>query len=148
MQVTPRLGIRVPDGPDAPDVPMWTLRLAQDVEASLQVGVTADRPTAGKPGRRYYSTDFGAEAVDTGATWELIAPPPPVVTTLPASARDGQDIYLKPTTETIWHLRYNASSASPYKWEAVGAQSALWSHVADEASTPSPSNSYSREGRQ
>lgn len=48
----------------------------------------------------------------------------PLVTALPSSPVDGQEIYLQTaamaTAGVIWHLRYNASSSSPYKWECVG----------------------------
>jgi hypothetical protein len=47
---------------------------------------------------------------------------PPVVSALPGTPFDGQQIlYLADATAgVIWHLRYRASSASAYKWEYVG----------------------------
>ena len=47
---------------------------------------------------------------------------PPVVTSLPASPIDGQECYFlaDSTFGVLWHLRYRAASASPYKWECVG----------------------------
>lgn len=72
MQTTPRLGLRVPDGTgDAPDVPLWMLRLAQDVESSFLVGLLADRPPPGKQGRRFVALDERTDYVDTGTAWVL-----------------------------------------------------------------------------
>jgi hypothetical protein len=50
---------------------------------------------------------------------------PQRVTSLPSSPYDGQEIYYvaDATAGVIWHLRYNASSASAYKWEFVGGGS-------------------------
>ena len=47
---------------------------------------------------------------------------PAFVTSLPGSPYDGQIIYYQAnaTDGIIWQLRYNASSASAYKWEFVG----------------------------
>lgn len=47
---------------------------------------------------------------------------PAYVTSLPVSPYDGQIIYYQAdaTNGVIWQLRYNASSASSYKWEFIG----------------------------
>jgi hypothetical protein len=47
---------------------------------------------------------------------------PARVTTLPTSPVDGQECYYvaDATNGVLWHLRYNAGSASAYKWEFVG----------------------------
>jgi hypothetical protein len=44
----------------------------------------------------------------------------PLVTALPSSPLNGQECYFSPQAGTMWHLRYNDASASPYKWEVVG----------------------------
>jgi hypothetical protein len=44
----------------------------------------------------------------------------PLVTVLPSSPLNGQECYFSPQAGTMWHLRYNDASASPYKWEVVG----------------------------
>jgi len=63
------------------------------------------------------------------ATWlntdlqpRVAAAVPTFVTSLPVSATDGQEIYYQAdaTNGIIWHLRYNAGSASSFKWEFVG----------------------------
>ena len=51
--------------------------------------------------------------------------PTAFVSTLPSSAIDGQEIYYQASgvmaaSGITWHLRYNASSSSAYKWEFVG----------------------------
>jgi hypothetical protein len=47
---------------------------------------------------------------------------PTKVTSLPTSPVDGQEVYYvaDATNGVLWHLRYNAGSASAYKWEFVG----------------------------
>lgn len=51
-----------------------------------------------------------------------IAAVPTLVSSLPVSPVDGQEIYFQAdgTNGIIWHLRYRAASASAYKWEFVG----------------------------
>jgi len=45
----------------------------------------------------------------------------PLVTSLPASPIDGQEVYYlaDATNGVVWHLRYRAASASAYKWECI-----------------------------
>jgi hypothetical protein len=49
---------------------------------------------------------------------------PPVVSVLPTSPVDGQECYFQNAAMLAdgikWHLKYNASSSSPYKWEFLG----------------------------
>lgn len=49
---------------------------------------------------------------------------PTLVANLPSSPIDGQEVYYQSVSMAangvIWHLRYNASSASSYKWEFIG----------------------------
>lgn len=47
---------------------------------------------------------------------------PTLVSALPGSPTDGQEIYLlvDGANGIIWHLRYRAASASAYKWEYLG----------------------------
>lgn len=46
----------------------------------------------------------------------------PLVTSLPASPTDGQEVYFvaDATNGIIWHLRYRAAAPGSYKWEFVG----------------------------
>ena len=62
----------------------------------------------------------------------------PLVSSLPASPVDGQEIYYlaDATNGVIWHLRYRASSASIYKWEYIGG-SALHAQSSGGSSTSS-----------
>lgn len=56
---------------------------------------------------------------------------PPLVSALPVSPVDGQEVYYQSATlaglGVIWHLRYRAGSASAYKWEFLGG-AALEAH--------------------
>lgn len=53
-----------------------------------------------------------------------LAPGPPLVSALPGSPVDGQEVYYQSTAMAtngiVWQLRYRAASASIYKWEYVG----------------------------
>jgi hypothetical protein len=62
----------------------------------------------------------GAQAIRNLA--EAVAHLPPLVTALPASPVDKQEIYFlaDATAGIIWHLRYRAASPNPEKWERVG----------------------------
>jgi hypothetical protein len=60
-----------------------------------------------------------------GTAWQTIpggAPNPPLVSALPSSPIDGQEVYFAADAANgvIWHLRYRAASASAYKWEFLG----------------------------
>ena len=79
------------------------------------------------------------------ATWlntdlqpRVAAAVPSFVTSLPVGATDGQEIYYQADAANgiIWHLRYNAGSASAYKWEFVGG-SELSSEVITQETTTS-----------
>ena len=71
------------------------------------------------------------EPVEVGAVWiDTDAEPPawasgiPLVTSLPTSPVDGQEVYYQSAAMAadgvVWHLRYRASSSSAYKWEIIG----------------------------
>jgi hypothetical protein len=62
---------------------------------------------------------FDTESVSAYTTGVL---GPPRVTALPTSPIDGQECYLvaDAASGVIWRLRYNAASASAYKWEFIG----------------------------
>jgi microcystin-dependent protein len=71
----------------------------------------------------------GAQVNSGGALVGPQGPPgvsatPPLVTALPAGPLNGQECYLQTAAMAAvgvaWHLRYNAASASAYKWEFVG----------------------------
>ena len=57
---------------------------------------------------------------------------PPKVTALPANPVDGQECYYvaDATNGVLWHLRFNAASASAYKWEFVGGSDLFASETA------------------
>jgi hypothetical protein len=49
---------------------------------------------------------------------------PALVTSLPVSPVDGQEVYYQSaamaTAGLLWHLRYRAAATAPYRWEFVG----------------------------
>lgn len=63
-----------------------------------------------------------AKIADGAVTPAKLAGGSAVVTALPGSPTDGQEInYLADAVNGIvWHLKYRAASASAYKWEYVG----------------------------
>lgn len=75
--------------------------------------------------------------INAGGVLQGAAAPVPsyVSGSLPASPVNGQEVYYvaDATNGVLWHLRYNAASASAYKWEFVGG-SALVSVVSSSQS--------------
>lgn len=63
---------------------------------------------------------------------------PELVTALPGTPTDGQEVYYlaDATNGVVWHLRYRAASASAYKWEFVGGPP-LFAEVATDETTSS-----------
>lgn len=60
--------------------------------------------------------------IDTDDSMPVGGGGPLLVASLPASPTDGQEVYFlaDDANGVVWHLRYRAASASPYKWECVG----------------------------
>lgn len=100
--------------------------------AGYAEGTFAGKPAAGKTGRIYRCIDTGQWLADTGTVWVDLNAAPALVTSLPGSPFDGQEIYFSadPTNGVVWHLRYRSASGSSYKWEYVGG-----SELAAEVST-------------
>jgi hypothetical protein len=59
--------------------------------------------------------------VDTDEVSGAVAPPQ-LVTALPSSPYDGQEVYYvaDATNGVIWHLRYRVAASGSYKWEFIG----------------------------
>jgi hypothetical protein len=72
-------------------------------------------------GEQFYSTVDNQFYFWNGTIW-VPAGPPPLVTSLPGSPVDGQEVYYlaDDANGIIWHLRYRAARADAYKWEYVG----------------------------
>ncbi|HVE80923.1 MAG TPA: hypothetical protein VNA68_02170, partial [Candidatus Dormibacteraeota bacterium] len=102
--------------------------------------VLGTKNTAGDPtctsGAVYYNSSTKQGKVCVDGAWSAVSAP--VVTTLPSSPSDGDEVtYQADATNGIyWHLRYRAGSASAYKWEFLGG-SELYSSVATAESTQS-----------
>lgn len=56
-------------------------------------------------------------------------------TTLPQTPSNGQFFSLALGSGVVWNLRYNATSASAYKWEFIGGPPLVHSVAASEATT-------------
>jgi hypothetical protein len=67
--------------------------------------------------------DVPADIRELADRLDLIAAPA-LVTSLPVSPVDGQEIYYQSpamtTAGVLWHLRYRAAAIGAYKWEFVG----------------------------
>lgn len=90
--------------------------------AGYAEGTFAGKPAAGKAGRLYRCTDTGQWLADTGTVWVDLNAAPALVSSLPGSPFDGQEIYYSadPTNGVVWHLRYRSAAGGSYKWEFVG----------------------------
>jgi hypothetical protein len=123
------------------DIDTGFASLASDIDANMAgyaEGTFAGKPAAAKAGRIYRCTDTGQWLADTGTTWIDLNAAPQLLSSLPSSPYDGQEIYYSadPTNGVIWHLRYRSASAPPYKWELVGGPP-LTAEVATFESTSS-----------
>lgn len=67
--------------------------------------------------------------------------PPQYVTSLPTAPVNGQEIYYAAdvTNGVIWHLRYNGTSSSSYKWEFIGGSDLRTFDNAESGPVSSPS---------
>jgi hypothetical protein len=74
---------------------------------------------------------------------------PPVVTSLPGSPVDGQEVYYvaDAANGVVWHLRYRSAAAGAYKWECIGGtplfgkvdtQQAVAAGAMTDPATPGP----------
>ena len=69
--------------------------------------------------------------------WSELFAPSALVTSLPADPVDGQVInYDTGTDGVVWHFRYDAGSASAYKWQFVGG-APLYNEVTTDQGTAS-----------
>lgn len=70
---------------------------------------------------------------------------PGVVSSLPGSPSDGDEVYYQnaamATAGIMWHLRYRSAASGSYKWEVIGAE-ALMAEVAPQESYGSGVTSY------
>lgn len=121
------------------DIDAGFAALADDVDANMSgyaEGTFAGKPAAGKTGRIYRCTDTGQWLADTGAAWVDLNAAPALVSSLPGSPFDGQEIYYSadPTNGVVWHLRYRSAASGSYKWEFVGG-GVLTAEIATQENT-------------
>ena len=134
MPSTPVYAFPYPVSTDPADVPADMQRLAAQVETTVgalnAAGPYLSRPTAAsaKAGGLYFATDTLGTFRSTGSAWVLIGQGAPLITNAVMNAApftspyDGQEVNLQvdAANGVNWRFRYNAASASAYKWEFVG----------------------------
>ena len=120
---------------------IFTIRNSQTVAAGVVVSVPSGKTFNGVtngtftllPGQQMQFTCSGSN----GNYITSNPLPPTYVTSLPSSPYHGQLVYYAAdaTNGINWHLRYNANSASSYKWEYLGGGSLYNAVAADESTT-------------
>lgn len=102
-------------------------------------GAWVQRATLGAGGRAeqwWSGAGNPSAAIGMDGDWYLdtssaMVYPPPLVTALPSSPAEGQEVYFQTTAmaaaNSIWHLRYRAAVVGANKWELLGG-SALYDH--------------------
>jgi hypothetical protein len=134
MQTSPNHQIPRPNLPaeGSSDTPVDLPQLFKDRDAVIDLmahmpaGNIGDRPSAGNRHRFYIVLDQPDSPRidwDNGSSWVTIYPSHRLlVTSLPVSPYDGQEVLYQANVGNgiVWHFRYNAGSASAYKWEFLG----------------------------
>lgn len=106
-------------------------------------GLESDRTTAlasANPGALMWCSDSQILYMSLGAGgWQFLHARAVPVTSLPASAVDGQEIeYVADAANGVrWRFRYNASSSSSHKWECIGGPVPLSGEILAEETTTS-----------
>lgn len=128
---TPRLGLaRFATGdPDQVPIDLNTISDRLDVIVPrFESGLLSARPStgAGIADRYFWATDTRELYRDAGGgtpTWENVTRRDvPIVTSLPGSPYNGQQILFRPVAGTflLWPLVYDTSVSDAYKWCVVG----------------------------
>ena len=109
--------------------------------AALTAGVAADHYQTGVTGISSTTASVNKQVIGADGTSDF-AFGGAVVTSLPGSPADGQEIYYlaDSTNGIVWHLKYRAASGSAYKWEYVGGPP-LYSRV-DTSQTSITNTTY------
>jgi hypothetical protein len=63
----------------------------------------------------------------------ILVPGCPIVSALPGSPVDGQQVILRPIEGQAWHCIYNADSPNAQKWEVAGGTSMFYANATAEA---------------
>ena len=132
MATTTNRGNPYPTDSDGVDVPGDIQALAEALDnAPLYDQGPYSSMGAATRGKLFRSSEDGLLHVSDGSTWGAVGKVP-VVTGLPGSPADGQEVLYvaNSTTREKWHLRYDSGKSGSYKWEALSAV-ALENEVAD-----------------
>jgi len=101
------------------------------------VCTSSTRPASPDAGTMIYESDTGSTRIYTGSIWRQESPAP-VVTSLPTSPVDGDEIVYTASAALglSWRFRFRSASASSYKWEFVGGPPLFATVETDQAITP------------
>lgn len=120
------------------EVPRWYKPVKGDRILTTDIAGDQNRPIV----IAFVSDEKGSSKQPQGGFTNPSEPKTELVSALPGSPVDGQEIYFQNTTlaaeGVVWHLRYRSASASSHKWEFVGG-SAVFSEVLTGQATSSTS---------
>lgn len=111
-----------PEGPQGPKGDTGAQGTAGTAGATGPTGPTGPGVAAGGATGRILAkktaTDYDTEWIvaPTGGGASAIS----VVTALPGSPANGDEVYYKVNEDCLWHLRYNSAATSPYRWTFLG----------------------------
>jgi hypothetical protein len=105
------------------EVPRWYKPMKGDRILTTDIAGDQNRPIV----IAFVSDEKGSSKQPQGGFTNPSEPKTELVSVLPGSPVDGQQVYFQNTTMAtagvVWHLRYRSASSSAHKWEFVGGSS-------------------------
>lgn len=102
------------------EVPRWYKPVKGDRILTTDIAGDQNRPIV----IAFVSDEKGSSKEPQGGFTNPSEPKTELVSALPGSPVDGQEVYFQNTTlaaeGVVWHLRYRSASSSSHKWEFVG----------------------------
>ena len=118
-QYYPALGFKLNAGSGL-DAALGLIQVRYGAESFNRFDLLADGKLQWGAGATLPDTNLYRVAANVLKTDDTLVQAGSFVSALPGSPVDGQEVYYRNSQGSMWHFRYNAGSASAYKWEYLG----------------------------